>query len=350
MRALGHATADPTLAGCGSTLKEAAMKLRCTVLGIALLAVLAVPPIAGAQHAGKVTRIGILSGGAPGSRGVQVLLEALRDVGLVEGRGAVFDIRYTEGRTERFSAFAAELVNLRVDILIAASTPGAMAAKQATSTIPVVMVAVSDPVGSQLVASLARPGGNITGLSLLAPALSAKRLDLLKQALPPVSRVAVLWNVSNEGMMLRFRETETAARSLGVTLESVGVRTPDDFADAFARMTKGRPEALLVLADTVTIGQSKSIVQFAEANRIPAIYEQKSFVDAGGLMAYGIDMWDQYRRVAFYVDRILKGAKPADLPVEQPSKFEFVINLKTAKTLGVTIPASVLTRADQVVE
>ena len=194
------------------------MKLRCTVLGIALLAVLAVPPIAGAQHAGKVTRIGILSGGAPGSRGVQVLLEALRDVGLVEGRGAVFDIRYTEGRTERFPAFAAELVNLRVDILIAASTPGAMAAKQATSTIPVVMVAVSDPVGSQLVASLARPGGNITGLSLLAPALSAKRLDLLKQALPPVSRVAVLWNVSNEGMMLRFRETETAARSLGVTL------------------------------------------------------------------------------------------------------------------------------------
>jgi len=160
----------------------------------------------------------------------------------------------------------------------------------------------------------------------------------------------VLWNVSNEGMMLRFRETETAARSLGVTLESVGVRTPDDFADAFARMTKGRPEALLVLADTVTIGQSKSIVQFAEANRIPAIYEQKSFVDAGGLMAYGIDMSDQYRRAAFYVDRILKGAKPADLPVEQPSKFEFVINLKTAKTLGVTIPASVLTRADQVVE
>jgi putative ABC transport system substrate-binding protein len=325
------------------------MKLRCTVLGIALFAALAVPPLAGAQQAGKVPRIGILSGGAPGSGAVRVLLEALRDVGLAEGRGAVFDIRYTEGRTERFSAFAAELVNLRVDILIAAGTPGAIAAKQATSTIPVVMVAVSDPVGSQLVASLARPGGNLTRLSLLAPELSAKRLDLLKQALPPVSRVAVLWNVSNEGMMLRFRETQTAARSLGVTLDSVGVRTPDDFADAFARITKGRPEALL-LADTVTIGQSKSIVQFAEANRIPAIYEQRSFVDAGGLMAYGIDMSDQYRRVAIYVDRILKGAKPSDLPVEQPSKFEFVINLKAAKALGLTIPASVLTRADQVVE
>jgi len=324
------------------------MKLRCTVLlGIALLAV---PLAAGAQQAGKLPRIGILSGGAPGSGGVPVLLEALRDVGLAEGRGAVFDIRYTEGRTERFSAFAAELVNLRVDVLIAASTPGAIAAKQATSTIPVVMVAVSDPVGSKLVASLARPGGNLTGLSLLAPELSAKRLDLLKQAVPPVSRVAVLWNVSNEGMMLRFRETQTAARSLGVTIESVGVRTPDDFEDAFTRMTKGRPEALLVLADTVTIGQRKRIVQFAEANRIPAIYEQRSFVDAGGLMAYGIDMSDQYRRVAIYVDRILKGAKPADLPVEQPSKFEFVINLKTAKALSLTLPASVLTRADQVVE
>jgi len=324
------------------------MKLRCTVLlGIALLAV---PLAAGAQQAGKLPRIGILSGGAPGSGGVPVLLEALRDVGLAEGRGAVFDIRYTEGRTERFSAFAAELVNLRVDVLIAASTPGAIAAKQATSTIPVVMVAVSDPVGSKLVASLARPGGNLTGLSLLAPELSAKRLDLLKQAVPPVSRVAVLWNVSNEGMMLRFRETQIAARFLGVTIESVGVRTPDDFEDAFTRMTKGRPEALLVLADTVTIGQSKSIVQFAEANRIPAIYEQRSFVDAGGLMAYGIDMSDQYRRVAIYVDRILKGAKPADLPVEQPSKFEFVINLKTAKALSLTLPASVLTRADQVVE
>ncbi len=324
------------------------MKLRCTVLlGIALLAV---PLAAGAQQAGKLPRIGILSGGAPGSGGVPVLLEALRDVGLAEGRGAVFDIRYTEGRTERFSAFAAELVNLRVDVLIAASTPGAIAAKQATSTIPVVMVAVSDPVGSKLVASLARPGGNLTGLSLLAPELSAKRLDLLKQAVPPVSRVAVLWNVSNEGMMLRFRETQIAARFLGVTIESVGVRTPDDFEDAFTRMTKGRPEALLVLADTVTIGQRKRIVQFAEANRIPAIYEQRSFVDAGGLMAYGIDMSDQYRRVAIYVDRILKGAKPADLPVEQPSKFEFVINLKTAKALSLTLPASVLTRADQVVE
>jgi putative ABC transport system substrate-binding protein len=311
---------------------------------------LAVPLAAEAQQTGKVPRIGILSGGAPGSGGVRVLLEALRDVGLAEGRGAVFDIRYTEGRTERFSVFAAELVNLRVDILIAAGTPGAIAAKQATSTIPVVMVAVSDPVGSQLVASLARPGGNITGLSLLAPELSAKRLDLLKQALPQVSRIAVLWNVSNEGMMLRFRETQTAARSLGVTLESVGVRTPDEFAEAFGRLTKGRPDALLVLADTVTIGQSKSIVQFAEANRIPAIYEQKSFVDAGGLMAYGIDVLDQYRRVAMYVDRILKGAKPADLPVEQPRKFELVINLKTAKTLGVTISPSVLHRADQIVE
>ena len=331
------------------------MKRRCIVFGIVLLALLgvplvAVPLIADAQHGGKGPRIGILSGGAPGSRNVQVLLEALRDVGLAEGRGAAFEIRYTEGRTDRFAAFAAELVKLPVDILITAGTPGAIAAKQATSTIPVVMVAVSDPVGSQLVASLGRPGGNITGLSLLAPELSAKRLDLLKQALPPVARVAVLWNVANEGMMLRYRETQTAARALSVTLESVGVRTPDDFADAFERMTKSRPEALLVLADTVTIGQGKSIVQFAEAHRIPAIYEQRSFVDAGGLMAYGIDMSDQYRRAASYVDRILKGAKPADLPVEQPKKFELVINLKVAKNLGLTIPSSLLGRADHVIQ
>jgi len=221
---------------------------------------------------------------------------------------------------------------------------------KATSTIPIVMVAVSDPVGSKLVASLARPGGNITGLSLLAPELSAKRLDLLKQALPQASRVAVLWNVANEGMMLRFRETQTAAQALGVTIESVGVRTPADFEDAFASVTKGRPEALLVLADTVTLGQRNRIVQFAEANRIPAIYEVRGFVDAGGLMAYGIDLSDQYPRVAIYVDRILKGAKPADLPVEQPSKFEFVINLKTARALSLTIPASLLMRADQVIE
>jgi len=317
----------------------------------AVSASLLASPIAGeAQQAGKVRRVGILSGGAPGSGSVRVLLEALRDVGLAEGRGAVFDIRYTEGRTDRFAGFAAELVNLRVDILIAASTPGAIAAKHATSTIPIVMVAVSDPVGSQLVASLARPGGNITGLTLLAPELSAKRLDLLKQAFPAVSRIAVLWNVSNDGMMLRFRQTETAARSHGVTLESVGVRSPDDFADAFVRMTKGRPEALLVLADTVTIGQSQSIIQFAEAHRIPAMYEQRSFVDAGGLMAYGIDVLEQYRRVAFHVDRILKGTRPADLPVEQPTKFELVINLRTAKALGLTIPPSLLLRADQLIE
>jgi putative ABC transport system substrate-binding protein len=319
-------------------------------LGTVGATLLGSPRAVEAQQTGKVRRIGILSGGALGSASVRVLLEALREVGLAEGRGAVFDIRYTEGRTERFTGFAAELVNLRVDILIAASTPGAIAAKRATSTIPIVMVAVSDSVGSQLVAGVARPGGNITGLTLLAPELSAKRLDLLKQTFPAVSRIAVLWNVSNDGMMLRFRETQSAARSHGVALESVGVRSPDDFADAFARMTTGRPEALLVLADTVTIGQSKSIVQFAEAHRIPAIYEQRSFVEAGSLMAYGIDVSDQYRRVAFYVDRILKGAKPADLPGEQPSKFEFVINLKSAKSLGLTIPSSVLVRADQIIE
>jgi len=268
----------------------------------------------------------------------------------MEGRTAVFEIRYTEGRTEQFPAFASELIALHVDILVAISTPAIAAAKKATTTIPTVMVRASDPVGAGLVASLAHPGGNITGLSLLAPELSAKRLDLLTQALSPLARVAVLWNFDNEGMALRFREVQAASRVLGVSIQSVGVRTPADFDGAFATMTKERPDALLVMADTVTIGQRKRTADFAASRRIPAIYEVRDFVDVGGLMSYGIDLVDHSRRAASFVDKILKGAKPADLPVEQPTKFELVINLKTAKALGLTIPHSLLLRADHVIE
>jgi putative tryptophan/tyrosine transport system substrate-binding protein len=211
------------------------------------------------------------------------------------------------------------------------------------------MLAVSDPVGVKLVESLAHPGGNATGLSIVAPELSAKRLDLLKQTLPKVSRVAVLWNSANEGMRLRFRETQIAAPTLGVTLQSVTVQSPDDFATAFSSMLIDRPESLLVLADTVTSANSGRVVEFAARNRLPAIYEARNFVNAGGLMSYGVDYADHYRRAALYVDKILRGAKPADLPVEQPTKFDLVVNLKTAKTLGLTIPQSLLLRADEII-
>ena len=241
-------------------------------------------------------------------------------------------------------------MTLHPDILVAIGTPAIAAAKQATSTIPIVMAAASDPVGARLVASLARPGGNVTGLSLLAPELSAKRLDLLTQAVSPLVRVAVLWNLDNEGMALRFRETQTASRALGVSIQSVGVRTPADFDGAFATITREHPHGLLVMADTVTIGQRKRTADFAASNRIPAIYEARDFVDVGGLMSYGIDFSDHLRRAASFVEKILKGAKPADLPVEQPTKFELVINMKTAKALGLTIPQSLLVRADEIIQ
>src|SRR2546427_2477232 len=327
------------------------MRLIGLAVVLSLSFVLAPGGASDAQQAGKVWRIGILSGASPTSPGpLAALLQGLREAGLVEGRNAVFEIRYSEGRTEQFPAFASELARLPVDVLVAISTPAAAAAKQATSTIPVVIAAASDPVGARLVASLAHPGGNITGLSLLAPELSAKRLDLLTQAVSPLSRVAVLWNLDNEGMALRFRETQAASRVLGVSIQSVGVRTPADFDGAFATITREHPHGLLVMADTVTIGQRKRTADFAASNRIPAIYEQRDFVDVGGLMSYGIDVVDHFRRAASFVDKILKGAKPSDLPIEQPIKFELVINTKTAKALGLTIPQTLLLRADQVIE
>ena len=316
---------------------------------------LAAPLAAEAQRARKVQRVGVmLNVCATPQSGTSSLPEAFfqgfRERGLVDGQNVALEIRCAEGRTERFSVFAAELVNQRVDVLVAASTPGAIAAKRATSTIPIVMLSVSDPVGSNLVDSLARPGGNVTGLSVLAPQLSAKRLDLLKQMLPQLSRVVVLWNSANDGMKLRFREAEGAARTLGMTLQSVAVRSPDDFDSIFAAMAKDRPESLLVLADTVTTANRRRAVEFAANNRVPAIYETRLFVESGGLMSYGVDMHEHYRRAAIYVDRILKGTKPEDLPVEQPTKFELVINMKTAKAIDLTIPPSLLARADQVIE
>ena len=327
---------------------------RRTFLSALTGGLLATPLTAEAQPAGKVYRIGYLTSGfkeVPGSNpGLAPFSQSLRELGYVEGRNLTLEIRYAEGRTERFPALAAELANLKVDVLVAVSTPGALAAKQATSTIPIVMAAVGEPVEVKLVDSLAHPGGNVTGLSLIAPQLAAKRLDLLKQALPKLLRVTVLWNSANQGMKARFQETQGGAQLLGVTLHSVTIQSPDDFDPLFAAMTRDRPESLLVLADTVTVANRQRTVEFAAKNRVPAIYEARTFVDSGGLMSYGVDFADHYRRTAIYVDKILKGTKPADLPVELPTKFEFVINLKTAKALGLTIPPSLLQRADQVIE
>ena len=321
-----------------------------TGLGVALVAPLA----AEAQRRAKTPRVGILFFGfAPASDPaplVRAFVEGLRGLGWVDGQNVRLEWRYAEGRTDRFPALAADLVALKVDALVAVSTPAAVAARQATITTPTIMLSVSDPVGSGLVGSLANPGGNITGLSLLAPDLSAKRLDLFKQAMPKLAKAAVVWNTANAGMVLRFRETEVAARALGVAIESVGVQGPSDFDAAFVTIGKLRPDALIVLADTVTSAHRRRTIEFAAARHLPAMYESSVFTDDGGLMSYGIDMLDHYRRAAFFIDKILKGAKPADLPVEQPTKFEFIINLKTAKALGLTIPPSLLLRADQVIE
>jgi putative tryptophan/tyrosine transport system substrate-binding protein len=328
--------------------------MRLIGLAVILALSLLTPLSTEAQQAGKPFRIGFLAFGLKPGAGsdplFDVFLQALRDLGYVEGRNVVLEVRYAEGRNERFPSLAAELVNLKVDVLVAQSTPAAIAAKQASSSIPIVMVVVGDPLGAKLIESLAHPGGNVSGLSLIAPELSAKRLDLFKQTLPKLSRVTVLWNSANVGMRLRVQETERAAPALGVTLQSVTVQSPDDFDGVFAAMSKDRPESLLVMADTVTASNSRRVVEFAARNRVPAIYEARNFVDAGGLMSYGLDFVDHYRRAAYYVDKVLKGVRPADLPVEQPTKFELVINMKSAKALGLTIPQSLLLRADQVIE
>jgi putative ABC transport system substrate-binding protein len=302
-------------------------------------------------EAQQVKHVGVLYYGVPSaSADLQALVDRLRDLGWTQGRNITFHLRYAEGRTERFAELAADLVRQKPDLIVAVSTPGALAAKNATTTIPIVILAASDPVGAGIVPSLARPGGNITGLSLLAPELSAKRVDLLRQTLPKLTRLAVLWNIQNQGMHLRFREISTAAPPLGIHVLSFGVRHPSEFEEAFAAIRRDHPEALLVMADTVTVGHRHRTVEFADAHRIPAIYESREFVDAGGLMSYGINFVDHYRQGAAYVDRILKGQRPADLAIEQPSRFELVVNQRSARAIGLTIPASLLLRADQVIE
>jgi len=268
----------------------------------------------------------------------------------VEGRNVVIERKSAGGNAALLTDLAADLVRQHVDVIVTAGTPAGFAAKKATSTIPIVLGANSDPVGVGLVASLARPGGNTTGNSLMAPDLSAKRLDILHTMAPGISRIAILWDSSNPGMAERVRETKIAADQSHVLLHTVGPRNLNELNTAFVDLLNARPDALLVTAETFTRQHLVRILDFANNNKIPAMYEDKSFVVAGGLISYGPDLQDVFRKAAIYVDKILKGAKPGDLPIEQPTKFELVINLKTAKAIGLTIPPSLLATADEVIE
>jgi putative tryptophan/tyrosine transport system substrate-binding protein len=326
---------------------------RRTFLCRLTLGILAAPLAAAeAQRAGKVPRIGILWAYSPSvvSPFAEAFRQRLRGLGYLEGQNVAVEERWAEGRFDRLPSLAAELVRLNVDVIVTASTPAAQAAKQATRTVPIVVTLVTDPVEGGIVASLARPGGNVTGLSLMHPELSAKRLALLKEVIPKVSRVAVFWSSSTPSYPLILHETEDAARSLGVQLQVVEVRGPTGFANAFSAATRERAGALVVLPDAMFREQQRRMLDLAAKHRLPAMYWSKELVDAGGLMAYGANIPEVYRQAAVFVDKILKGAKPADLPIEQPAKFELVINLRTAKALGLPIPQSLLLRADQVIE
>ena len=315
---------------------------------------LAAPLAAEAQQAAKVARIGYLSPNLAADPIVQEAFgQGLRDLGYVEGRNLVIEYRDAEGKLERLPALAAELVALKVDVIVVpTSTLAALAAKQATRTLPIVFIGTADPVASGLVMSLARPGGNVTGLSNLAPELVAKWLELLKQAVSGVSRVAALWQPGILGERTEkdmLTRAEVAAQALGVRLQIVEARGLENFDRAFSDMTRARADALTVLPSSMFNNERRRLVDLAVKNRLPAVYQWRHFADAGGLMSYGPNRPEWYRRAAGYVDKILKGAKPADLPVEQPTKFELVINLKTAKALGLTIPPSLLSRADEVI-
>ena len=312
------------------------------------------PITADAQQTAKVARIGYLALNLAAAPYLpEAFRQGLRDLGYVEGRNVVIEYRDAEGKLERLPALAAELVALKVDVIVAPNTPAALAAKQATRTLPIVFIGAGDPVTSGLVTSLARPGGNVTGLSVLSTELVGKWLELLKQVVPGVSRVAALWQpgAMDERTDKDMQEgAAVAAQALGVRLQFVEARGPADFDRAFSDMTKARAGALTVRPAPMFISERRRLVDLAAKNRLPAVYAWREFVDAGGLMAYGPNLSDLYRRAATYVDKILKGAKLGDLPVEQPTKFELVINLKTAKALGLTIPPAVLARADEVIE
>jgi putative ABC transport system substrate-binding protein len=327
--------------------------MRNTVVGFAftaLIHMLCLP--VWAQQPTKVPRIGFLATVSPStiSDRVEAFRQGLRELGYVEGKNIVIEWRYAEGKADRLPGLAAELVRLKVDLIVSVAPLPTRVAKEATKTIPIVMGQDTDPVGNGFVASLARPGGNITGLSTLAPEISGKQLELLKEIIPKLSRVAVLGTSTRPGNEQMVKETELAAGTFGVRLQYLDVLSSKDIETAFRAASKGRAEAVLVLAGPVLNSHRTQIVDLAAKNRLPAIYERAEFMDAGGLMFYGASITEMFRRAATYVDKILKGAKPADLPVEQPTKFEFIINLKAANQIGLTIPPNVLVRADKVIK
>jgi len=321
------------------------------IVGLLVGLALAFVPLADAQQAKKVPRIGYLAFRASASPGEKAFLQGLQDLGYVEGKTIVIEWRWTTGKPELLADLAAELVRLKVDVLVAAPTPAVQAAKNATSTIPIVMAFAADPVRTGFVASLARPGGNITGVSGIMPELAGKRLELLRELFPKLSRLAFLAYGGDPAHGLFVKDAQGAAQSFGMQFQSLVIASPDEIEGAFSAMVRERAGALVVQPLFVgSLGQGRRIADLAVQNRLPTVSDLGTFADAGGLISYGPDVVALYRRAATYVDKILKGTKPADLPIEQPTKFEFVINLKTAKQIGLTVPQSVLFRADKVIK
>jgi putative ABC transport system substrate-binding protein len=320
------------------------------MLALIVFAALLLPTAADAQPVGKAYRIGVLSPGSEPLGILEAFRDALHDLGYIEGKTVTIEWRFAEGKTERLRVLADELVRLRVDVILAINTPAAQAAKVATTAIPIVIARVTDPVKTGLVPSFSHPGGNITGMSTIADELAAKRLELLKETLPDVSRVAVIWNAKNPGQRPHVQAMELASPQLALQLQSIPVRGPGDLADAFRTAAKGHANALVVVDDALIATHKGEIFNLAAKRSLPIIAMYPEMAEAGGLLSYGADLVDEYHRAAGYVDRILKGARPGDLPIEQPTRFVLVINLKTAKALGLTIPQSVLLRADRVIK
>jgi len=327
------------------------MDRRTFVSGVTF-GLLVAPRAVEAQQRARTWRVGFLSGGGrpPDDAPPLPLRQALQALGYVEQQNVIYLSRWANAKQDRLPALAAELVGLNVDIIVTVGGPASAAAKQASPSIPVVMALVGDADGLGLIDSLARPGGNVTGVTDQSADLSAKRLEIITEAVPRAARIAVLWNADDRGMMLRYREVEKAAQTRHVTVQALGVREPDDFDVAFAAMTANRPDALIMVTDALTLLNRKRVIDFARMHRIPAMYEASLLVQDGGLMSYGANQDDNFRRAASYVDRIFKGASPSTLPVERPGRYYLTINLKTAKALGLTIPPALLLRADQVIE
>jgi ABC-type uncharacterized transport system substrate-binding protein len=327
--------------------------MRRNVYGLTLCALLfALSYSASAQQPKKIPRIGFLAAVSHSANSVrfEAFRQGLRELGYVEGKNIFIEWRYAEGKLDRLPALAAELVRLKVDVIVSGGSTATRPAKEATNTIPIVMAQDTDPVGNGFVASLARPGGNITGLATLAPELSGKQLELMKEIVPKLWRVAVLGTSSRSGNAQSLKETELAAGALGVKLQYLDILSPKDIETAFQAASKGRADAVLVLTSPFATSQRTNFTGLAAKNRLPAVYDRAEFVEDGGLMTYSVSSTDLFRRAAVYVDKIIKGAKPAELPVEQPKKFELIINLKAAKQIGLTIPPNVLVRADRVIK